>query len=217
MPLPSPVALFEGGVGREGTGEQAEAEGTVGHVANAIGEAPGEDSGFHATVIHVVADLVGGDVTVLLALFHHVDVEVGDAVVADLAALLELLEAFHRLLDRGVVVGPVNQHQVDEISVESAQAALRVLDDVGLLRVAADHLGRVVVIEADLGDEHDLVAAIAQRFGEQFLGVVGAVDLSGVEEGDAAVDGHVDGAGGLIDIDVAVHRGAHLPGAETDG
>ena len=124
-------------------------------------------------------------------------------------------QPFHRLLDRRVVVGPVDQHQVDEIGVEPPQAVLGVLNDVALFRVAPNHLGRVVVIEPNLGHKDDVVAPIAQRLGQQLLGVIRAVDLGRVEQRDPAVDRHVHGAGRLIDVDVAVHRGAHLPRAEA--
>lgn len=104
--------------------------------------------------------------SVLLALFHHVDIEVRDPVVANLAALLELLQTLHRFLDRRVMVGPVDQHEVDEVGVQPTQTVFRVLNDVGLLRIPARHFRCVVVVEADLGHEHDLVAAIAQRLGQ---------------------------------------------------
>ena len=148
----------------------------------------------HAAVEHVVADLVGGDRAVLLALLHHVDVEVGDAVVADLAVGLEALEAIDCLVERRGVIAPVDQQQVDHVGLEAAQAAFGAFDDVVASRVQRDGLRAVVEVEANLGDELNLVAALAERCGEELFGVVGTVALGGVEQRDAAVDRVVDGA-----------------------
>ena len=152
---------------------------------------------------------------VLLALLHQVDVVVRDAVMTNLAALFQLLKAFDRLLDGSVEVGPVDQQQVEEICIQPSQTALCTLDHVALRRIETDHGRRVVVVKANLGHQDNLVASIAQRFSQQFLGEIGAVTLGRVEQGDPTVDRHVDGLRGLIHVDVAVHVRAHLPGAEA--
>ena len=71
---------------------------------------------------------------------------------ANLAGLLEFLQCLHGLVDWRVVVGPVDQHQVDVVRVQAAQATFGVLDDVLPLRVQADYLRLIVVVEADFGD-----------------------------------------------------------------
>jgi hypothetical protein len=42
-------------------------------------------------------------------------------------------------------------------------------------------------IEAELGGDHDLVPHRCERFADHFLVGEGAIDLGGVEEGDAAI------------------------------
>ena len=75
-------------------------------------------------------------------------------------------------------------------------------DVVGFGVAAGDFVA--VVLEADFGDESDLLATGAEGLGEDLFGVVGAVDLGGVEEGDAVVDGGGDGVAGVVDVDFAV-------------
>jgi len=48
--------------------------------------------------------------------------------------------------------------------------------------------------EAELRGHHDLVAAVLDRLADQFLAVERAVDLGGVDVGDAQVQRAVDGA-----------------------
>ena len=55
--------------------------------------------------------------------------------------------------------------------------------------VHADLLARLGIdLEAELGGDHHLVAHRRQRLADQFLIGEGAIDLGGVEEGDAALD-----------------------------
>ena len=49
-----------------------------------------------------------------------------------------------------------------------------------------------VELEAELGGDHHLVAERRERLADQFLVGERAVDLGGVEEGDAALDGRAD-------------------------
>jgi hypothetical protein len=51
---------------------------------------------------------------------------------------------------------------------------------------------------AELGGEHDVVPAALDGAADQFLVGVGAVDLGGVDEVDAQLQGAVDGADGLV-------------------
>ena len=73
-----------------------------------------------------------------------------------------------RALDRGADVGGA--------AVDDAGAAAGVGD------------------EAELRGHHDLVAAALDRLADQFLAVERAVDLGGVDVGDAQVQRPVDGA-----------------------
>ena len=100
--------------------QEAEAERAVGHEADAVGLRVGQHGAFHAAVEQVVTDLVGGQVAGALAHVHHRRGEVGHAVVADLAILLELLQRRDRLSVRSDVIGPVDQQQVDPVGVTNS-------------------------------------------------------------------------------------------------
>ena len=81
---------------------------------------------------------------------------------------------------------------VEEVDDVGAQAAQRSLRSGAHLLGAAPQAGLVPVGvegEAELGGDDDLVAHGCQRLADQLLVGVGTVDLGGVEEGDAAVDG----------------------------
>ena len=69
-----------------------------------------------------------------------------------------------------------------------------------------------------LGGDDDVFAAHPrpQGIGEDPFGLTEPVGLSGVEEGDAVLEGAVDGGGGGVGIDRSPFA-AEGPGAEGDG
>jgi hypothetical protein len=71
--------------------------------------------------------------------------------------------------------------------------------------------------QAELRRHHDLVAAPLQGAADEFLVGVGAVDLGGVDVGDAEVEGSLDGADrlGVAAVRVQVVAG-HRHRAESD-
>ena len=75
-----------------------------------------------------------------------------------------------------------------------------------------------VADEAELGGDDDPVAATLQGPADHFLTVEGAVDLGGVEVGDAEVECTVDRADGLgvVDSSFAGVGAGHGHGAEAD-
>ena len=75
----------------------------------------------------------------------------------------------------------------------------------------------VVGDEAELRRQHDLVAAVLDRAADEFLVGEGAVDLGGVDEGDAQVERPVDGADrlGVVGSRARV-GGGHPHGAQAD-
>ena len=89
-------------------------------------------------------------------------------------------------------VGGVQLVEVDVVGPQAPQAVLEGLADVGGL--GAFVLG--VDLHAELGGEHDLVAARAQGAAQELLALGAAVDVGGVEEGDAGVEGGVHHRGG---------------------
>lgn len=64
-------------------------------------------------------------------------------------------------------------------------------------------VGIVVEGPADLGGQHDVVAAAIERLADDLLGLAGGVDVGGVDEVDAGVEGGVDDADGVVVVGVA--------------
>jgi hypothetical protein len=123
-----------------------------------------------------------------------VDPGLRQADVANLALLDQLGEGAHGVLDRRVRVDAVLVVQVDVVGAEPSQRALDSDADVGGAAVEGPRAPAVVRDQAELGGQHHLVAAALERLADQPLVDVGTVDLGGVDERDAQVDGPVDGA-----------------------
>lgn len=130
---------------------------------------------------------------------------------ADLALSDQLGQCPDGVLDRSARVDPVLVVQVDVVGAETLERALDGGADVR--RAAVDDAGAAtgVLHKAELGRQHDPVAAPLESLADQLLVGVGAVDLGGVEVGDAQVQCTVDGAdrlgvAALSDVVVAGHR-----------
>ena len=76
--------------------------------------------------------------------------------------------------------------------------------------------GRVDVLR-ELGGDDDSVAERGESLADQLLVGVGAVDLGGVEEGDAAVDGGMEQRDHLLPVRAAAVAAGHAHAAEPDG
>ncbi len=137
----------------------------------------------------------------------------GQPEVTDLAGLHQLGHGADGLLDRHLRIDPVLVVEVDVVDPEPAQRRLARLAYVR--GVAADQ-GRLAepVGEAELGGQHDLVAASGDGPSDQFLVVPGAVEVGGVQEGHPEVEGMVQGRDrlGVVRGAVAVAH-AHAPQA----
>ena len=141
----------------------------------------------------------------------------GQPEVADLALLHELGHRADGLLDRRVGVDAVLVVEVDVVDAEAPQRSLGRLAHV--LGPAADAAGgRVVGVadDAELGRQHDLVAAAGDRAADELLVGVRAVDVGGVEEGHAEVERAVDRGDRLGVVAAAVELG-HAHAAEAEG
>jgi hypothetical protein len=92
-----------------------------------------------------------------------------------------------RLLNRRAGVYPVLIIKVDCIDPQPLQRSFDGAADIG--RAGVD-TGDLVAIEfeAELGRDDQLVALPLDRLADQLLVLEGAIDLRGVEEGDAEVD-----------------------------
>ena len=115
----------------------------------------------------------------------------GQAEVAYLAGPYQLADGARDVLDRHVGVDPVLVEEVDRVGAQAAQGGVGDAPDLLGSAVESDGLA-VLDAPAELGGDHDLVADRGERFTDEFLVDVGAVDLGGVEERDAAFDGAAD-------------------------
>ena len=72
--------------------------------------------------------------------------------------------------------------------------------------------------QTELGGDDEVVAAAGDGLADNFFAVEGAVDLRGVDVGDAQVQGPVDSANRLGVVDRALRRvrASHRHGAEAD-
>jgi hypothetical protein len=104
---------------------------------------------------------------------------------------------------RGVGVDAVLVVQVDVVGSETPQRALDRSADVRRAAVEMTRTTTGMRHEAELGRQHDLVAPARDGPADEFLVGERSVDLCGVDEGDAQVEGPVDGADGLVVIRAA--------------
>jgi hypothetical protein len=116
---------------------------------------------------------------------------------ADLARVNQLAQRFDRVLDGRGGVNAVLVVQVDVVGAEPTQRSVYSHADV-LRRAVASWLVSVAVgDQPELGRQHHLVAAPGDRPPDEFLVAVGSVNLGGVDERNAEVEGALDRADGL--------------------
>ena len=122
------------------------------------------------------------------------------------------------LLDRHRRVDAVLVVEVDVVDAEPLQRGVAGRPDV--LRAAVDAERRVpslVALVAELGREHDLVAAAGDRPADEPLVGERAVHVGGVEEGDAEVEGAVDRARSTAASSAGAVELGHAHAAEAEG
>ena len=142
----------------------------------------------------------------------------GQADVPDLALGDQIGQGADGLLDGRVRVDPVLVVQVDVVGAEPLEGALDGGADVGRAAVGDAGPAAGVGDEAELGGHHDLVAAASDGLADQFLAVERAVDLGGVDVGDAQVQRAVDSADrlGVVKAPAAGVGPGHGHGAQAD-
>ena len=118
----------------------------------------------------------------------------GQPDVADLALGHQLGQRADGVLDRRVRVHPVLVVEVDVVGAEPPQRSLDRGADVGRAAVEVPRAAAGVRHEAELGRQHHLVAAALDGPADELLVGERAVDLGGVDEGDAQFERPVDGA-----------------------
>ena len=146
----------------------------------------------------------------------------GGAVVADFALGLQLFQGLEQVVFfQGVDAGVMDLVEVDVVGVQAAEALFAGKADkvrVELLGafLMADARGELVVeVVAELGGDDQVVAAVAEDFGQDFLAVALAVGVGGVEEVDAQVEGVFEEGGALFLGDFAPPSGGDGPDAEA--
>jgi hypothetical protein len=112
--------------------------------------------------------------------------------VAHLALLDELLHRADGLLDRDRLVDAVLVVEVDVVDAEALQRGLAGLAHVVRLAVDAEIAAVLAALVAELGGEHDLVAAAGDRAADELLVGERAVHVGGVEEGAPQLERPVD-------------------------
>ncbi len=127
-------------------------------------------------------------------------------------SLTTFCQRLDRLLDRHVGIEAVRLVEVDVIGLQAGQRGVDLLGDLGGGEAA---IVRVVGhLPPDLGGED---VAVARAAGEDLppggLGGAAAVDVGGVEEVDADLEGGVGAGAGLVGLDAA---GVGQPRPEGD-
>ncbi len=148
-----------------------------------------------------------------LGLDDFVGGEGGAAEVADLAGPHQVGQRSQGLVDIGLGRGAVDLIEVDVVDAEPAQAVVarghdpapRVPLRVGVLAHLAVHLR---------GEDHPVPLGLRQRLPDDLLGLAERVDVGGVDEVDAGVEGGVDDADGVVVVGVAEGPEHHRPEAE---
>ena len=115
------------------------------------------------------------------------------AEVADLALVHEVAQRAERLVDVGVLVGPVDLVEVDVVGAQPPQAVLALLEDPAA--GPAVHVRVLAHRPHELGREHDAVAPVRDRLADDLLGLAGGVDVGGVDEVDAGFERAVRSCG----------------------
>ena len=111
---------------------------------------------------------------------------------ADIARLHEVLDGAHRLLDRHGRVDAGRHVEVDPVRAEALQAVGAGGLDGGRPGIEADEAAVGSALRAELHLQEDLAPPAGQGFPDQKLVVAHAVEVAGVEDGDAGVEGRVD-------------------------
>jgi hypothetical protein len=135
--------------------------------------------------------------------------EVGRADRAHRPLLDELVQSLERVGERRDAVRAVVLVEVDPVGLEAAERRLDRLADVGPRAAGGLAVAEVV---AELRRQHDLVAPAGEGAADDLLAAAAvAVDVGGVEEGDAGVDRRVDHRARLRLVDPAAEVVAAEP------
>ena len=137
--------------------------------------------------------------------------------VLDVSGLHHVGDGADRLLDRHRRVEPRGTIDIDGFNAEPLQRVGQKILHRGGAAIHAAEAHRGIAQRAELDADLQIVAiAAGERFADQHLIVAHAVEIAGVEQGDAGIERGVDGGDALAAVGRAVEvRHAHA--AEADG
>src|SRR5690606_17615894 len=113
----------------------------------------------------------------------------------------EVGERAQRLVDVGVGLGPVHLVEVDVVGAQAPQAVLAGPHDPAPRVAGPVGVGPHGPVE--LGGDHQVVAPAGDGLAQDLLGLAGRVDVGGVDEVDAGVEGGVDDGDRVVVVAVA--------------
>ena len=169
-------------------GQEAAAQRAVGHQADAQLAQGGQDLGFRVAGPQRILALDGRDRMDGVGLADGLGSGLGQPEPAHLAGLDQVADGAGHVLDRHGGVDPMLVEEIDDINAQALQRGVG--DGLDVLGPAVDpETGGAVELEAELGGDPHLVADRRQAAADQLLVDIGSVDLGGVEECHAPVDG----------------------------
>ncbi len=140
------------------------------------------------------------------------------AEVLHLAGRDQLLHRAGDVLDRHLRIDAVLVEEVDAVGAQPLQRGLgHLLDVFGPAVQATLGAGLGIEVEAELAGDDHLVAHRLQRFADQPLVGERAIDLGGVEEGDATLGRGADQLQALPRFDRRAEAKAEAHAAEAEG
>lgn len=107
---------------------------------------------------------------------------VANADCANLSILFQLFKCPESFLLRNFRVGPVDLVKVDIIGIQPLQARLTVGDNIVIMQAIA----------VDLGGDNRLIAAVFNRFAQDFFAFAVPVFFGGIQQGNAGIQRGVD-------------------------
>jgi hypothetical protein len=136
---------------------------------------------------------------------------------SDMPGLDQVGNRADRLFDRQVGIEPRRPVDVDMVGAEPLQRIGRKILHRDRPAVIAEEAPVRIAQPAELDRDLQIVAAPAgKRFTDQHFVVAHAVEVAGVEQGDAGIERGVDGGNALAAVGGAVEVG-HAHAAEADG
>jgi hypothetical protein len=211
------VSLAKLGRGGNLTGQEPAPERTEWHEPDAELRQGGQDLVLGLAPEQGVLTLQRRDGLHCMGAADRSDAGLGHPEVVDHAGLDELFDGAGDVLDGDVRVDAVLVEQVDGLGPQATEGTLDGGADVVRSAGDTDLLAVLVEREPELCGDDDILADGLQCLSHQLLVVEGAVDLSGVEQGDAPVHRGTDESDHLVSWWSGTERLAHAHAAQAEG